>query len=104
MEIVLEPDLSRCIETTAREEFQRGVQALAAGEEDEALAERTESLRLFLESADFMELRRISEPLLAEGRRVTFFVLSEGDAVRWHMDVADTGITGDAGADSGRFV
>ena len=38
-ESVLEPSLSRCIETVAREEFRRGVQTLAAREGDEALAE-----------------------------------------------------------------
>ena len=45
-EIILEPDLSRCIETIAREEFRRGVQALAAGKGNEALAERSEIIRL----------------------------------------------------------
>ena len=51
--VILEPNLSRCIETTAWEEFRRGVQALAAGKGNEALAERSEVLRLFLEGADF---------------------------------------------------
>ena len=52
-EVILEPNLLRCIETMAREEFRRGVQMLAAGEGNEALAERSEILRLFLEGADF---------------------------------------------------
>jgi hypothetical protein len=86
-EIILEPDLSRCIETVAREEFRRGVQTLAAGEGDERLAQRSEILRLFLESADFMELRRRSEPHLLDGRRVAFSVFLERSAVRWRMDV-----------------
>jgi hypothetical protein len=86
-EIVLEPDLTRCIETTAREEFQRGLRVLAAGQGDEALGERSETLRLFLESADFSELRRLSEPHLLEGKSVTFAVWVEVDGVRWRMDV-----------------
>ena len=86
-EIRLEPDLSRCIETVAREEFRRGVQTLAAGKGNEALAERSEILRLFLEGADFKELRGRSEPHLLEGKRVRFYVFVERGAVRWRMDV-----------------
>jgi hypothetical protein len=71
-EIVLEPNLSRCIETTAREEFRRSTRLLLEGESQPGLAERTELLRSFLETADFSELRRLSEPFLAEGRKVTF--------------------------------
>jgi hypothetical protein len=86
-EIILEPDLSRCIETVAREEFRRGVQTLAAGKGNEALAERSEILRLFLEGADFKELRGRSEPHLLEGKGVRFSVFVERGAVRWRMDV-----------------
>ena len=86
-EIILEPDLSRCIETVAREEFRRGVQALAAEKGNEALAERSEVLRLFLEGADFKELRGRSEPGLLAGKRVRFSVFVERGAVRWRMDV-----------------
>ena len=71
VEIILEPDLSRCIETTAREEFGRSMRLLLEGEGRPGLAERTDLLRLFLETADFDELRRLSEPLLAQGRKVT---------------------------------
>jgi len=86
-EIILEPELSRCVEMTAREEFRRGVQTLAAGQGDETLAERSEILRLFLEGADFKELRGRSEPHLLEGKRVRFSVFVERGAVRWRMDV-----------------
>jgi hypothetical protein len=49
-EIILTPDLSRCIETTAREEFGRSMRLLLGGEEQPGLAERTDLLRLFLET------------------------------------------------------
>jgi len=84
-EIILEPDLSRCIETTAREEFGRSMRLLLEGESRPGLAERTELLRLFLETADFGELRRISEPLLAEGQRVTFTVYEDGGVARYRL-------------------
>jgi hypothetical protein len=86
-EIILEPNLSRCIETTAREEFGRSMRLLLEGESQPGLAERTELLRLFLETTDFGELRRLSEPHLLDGRRVAFSVFLERSAVRWRMDV-----------------
>jgi hypothetical protein len=85
LEIVLEPDLSRCIETAAREEFERYKRLLLEGKNRRDLAERTELLRLFLESADFRELRRISEPLLAAGRRVAFTVYDDGGVARYRL-------------------
>jgi len=64
-----------------------GVHPLPAGEGDEAPAERSEILRLFLEGADFKELRGRSGPHLLEGKRVRFSVFIERCAVRWRMDV-----------------
>jgi hypothetical protein len=86
-EIILTPDLSRCIETTAREEFGRSMRLLLGGEEQPGLAERTDLLRLFLETADFKKLRRRSEPHLQGGRGVRFAIFVERGAVRWRMDV-----------------
>lgn len=86
--ITLEPDLARCVETVAREEFERGMRLLLEGEDAPGLAERTELLRRFLETADFRELRRISEPLLAGGRKVTFTVYDDNGTPRYHLDVS----------------
>jgi hypothetical protein len=60
---------------------------LLEGESRPGLVERTELLRLFLETADFGELRGRSEPHLLEGKRVRFSVFVERGAVRWRMDV-----------------
>jgi hypothetical protein len=87
-EIILEPDLSRCIETMAREEFRRSMRLLLEGESQPGLTERTELLRLFLETADFGELRRISEPFLTEGRKVTFTVYEDGGAARYRLQAS----------------
>jgi len=87
-EIILEPNPSRCIETTAREEFGRSMRLLLEGESQPGMAERTELLRLFLETANFGELRRISEPLLAEGRRVTFTVYEDGGVARYRVQAS----------------
>lgn len=69
------PDLSRCIQTVAREEFWASVNTLMASEqENEDLQQRVELLRAFLESMDFKELRRQSEEHLTQGQRVKFLV------------------------------
>lgn len=73
--IELSPDLSRCIQTVAREEFWDSVNALMASEQDnEDLQQRVELLRAFLESTDFRELRRQSEEHLTQGQKVKFQV------------------------------
>ena len=42
-------------------------------------------LRVFLETADFSRLRAQSEPLLAEGHRVVFYVVGDGEQATWEM-------------------
>lgn len=77
MEIRLEPDLSNCIETIAKREYERVLSILLrANKEDIQLGEELELLRLFLESADFGRLRSLSEDILREGKRVEFTLQS----------------------------
>jgi hypothetical protein len=86
--IELVPTLEHCIETTAKREFARvSGEYLERGGRDRDLEERAELLRMFLESADFRELRSESERHLVEGRKVTF-VLHRGEGeLRWEMEV-----------------
>jgi hypothetical protein len=86
MEIVLKPDLTRCIETAARDEFDRCERLLLSGDTSADLQARRELLRVFLESADFRALRRLSEPLLGQGRCVRFVVFRKEGAPAWRMD------------------
>ena len=77
MEIKLEPSLSNCIETVAKREYERVLSILLKGDqEDRQLEEELELLRLFLESADFSQLRSLSEDLLLDGRCVEFILKS----------------------------
>lgn len=77
MKIKLEPSLSHCIETVAKQEYERVLSILLKGDqEDEQLEEELELLRLFLESADFGRLRGLSEDLLLNGRHVEFILTS----------------------------
>lgn len=87
--IELCPDLSRCIQTVAREEFWDSVNTLMASEqENEDLQQRVELLRAFLESMDFRELRRQSEEHLTQGQRVKFLVYWKQSEPRYDMIVS----------------
>jgi hypothetical protein len=71
MEIKLEPSLSHCIETVAKREYERVLSLLLRGkQEDSQLEEELELLRMFLESADFSELRSQCEEFLLSGRQI----------------------------------
>jgi hypothetical protein len=73
--IELFPNLSRCIETTAREEFWNSVnQYMEGGQKDKELEERIELLKAFLESMDFKKLRSQSERYLVDGKQVKFVI------------------------------
>ena len=89
IEIELTPTLDHCIETTARQEFARNAaDYMQAGERDVSLEQRIELLRMFLESADFRDLRTQSEPHLAQGKTVRF-ILSMQDGKANHTMKVD---------------
>lgn len=88
MEIRLEPTLSSCIETTARQEYEVILGTLLkTGQEDKALEDRLELLRVFLESADFRRLRSLSEKSLLHGRRVEFLLRSTESALGYEIEM-----------------
>ena len=75
--IELRPNLSNCIETLSKKEYERILSLLLKeGHADEELGERLEALRLFLESADFGHLRSQYEGYLMEGRKIKFMIYS----------------------------
>jgi hypothetical protein len=84
--IALHPTLDACVETQARRLYNQTVSALLKTPDDLRLQEQLETLRLFLEQADFHKLRAESELLLIDGRKVTFTVWRTGDKAQWHMD------------------
>lgn len=89
LKVELIPDLTHCIETTARREHAAVVkQLLAHGQGNKELEEKSEILRLFLETADFKQLRAESEKQLIEGRAVRFVVYLENGAPQYEMLVA----------------
>jgi hypothetical protein len=78
--IELFPNLSRCIESAAREEFWNSVNQYMEGEqEDRKLEKIIELLKAFLESMDFKKLRSQSERYLIKGKQVKFVVFWKKD-------------------------
>ena len=72
--VELEPELSACIETKAKREYQKTLTELLSKGEESELRERIEILRLFLESTDFSKLRSEYEKYLLEGKKVKFIL------------------------------
>jgi hypothetical protein len=86
--VELRPNLSNCIEAVSKKEYERTLNLLLKeGSLDEALGERLEVLRLFLESADFGHLRSQYEGYLAEGKEVTFLIYPENEKVNYKLIV-----------------
>lgn len=86
IEVELVPDLSNCIETIAKREYQETVQRLMSSEEvSDELKEKAEILRLFIEAADFRKLRAQSEAHLVQGRRVAFVIHLESGKAKYEM-------------------
>jgi hypothetical protein len=84
--VELKPNLSSCIETVSKKEYERTLNLLLKEKSvDEGLGERLEVLRLFLESADFGHLRSQYEGYLTEGKEVTFLIYPEGERVNYKM-------------------
>ena len=84
--IELKPNLSSCIETLSKKEYERTLNLLLKeGIVDEELGERLEVLRLFLESTDFGHLRSQYESYLTQGRKVTFLIYPEKGKVSYKL-------------------
>ena len=88
LKVELIPDLSHCIETVAKREHTAvWKQLLTPGQRNKALEEKSEIIRLFLETANFKKLRAKSEKRLMEGRKVKFVVYMD-NGVKYEMQVA----------------
>ena len=89
VETEIEPDLSSCVQTLAKREYNRLTrELLTSDEEDAELQERLETLRMFLESTDFSELRSRYEPYLVEGKRVRFTLRRAADKAEYQLEIS----------------
>ncbi len=91
LRIELVPDLDHCIETVAKREHASVLkQLLTPGKGNKELEEKSEVLRLFLETADFKKLRADSERQLMEGKRLRFTVYLEEGVPKYTMETIVT--------------
>ena len=72
--IEIEPELSACVETKARQEYEKTLSEVLKKGEEGKLLEKLEILRLFLETTDFSGLRKEYERYLLQGKRVKFIL------------------------------
>lgn len=75
------------METQAKRRYNQLVRQLLEKDTNTELTEKVETLRLFLESADFNKLRAESEKHLLAGRKVKFLVHRERGQPRYEMRV-----------------
>jgi hypothetical protein len=86
--IELIPNLDHCIETVAKRKYSELVQKLLEGKVGDIETEETvETLRLFLQMADFRKLRSESEKQLIEGKSVRFTVYLKERTLKYEMQV-----------------
>jgi len=86
--IELKPNLSSCIETLSKKEYERTLSLLIKeGCADEELGKRLEVLRLFLESTDFGYLRSQYEGYLTGGKKVIFLIYPKEGKVSYQLIV-----------------
>ena len=86
--IELSPNLSHCIEITAKEEFWDLVNRyMESGQEDKKIEDRIVLLKAFLEEMDFKQLRSQSEKYLLEGKNVKFVISWEEGKPSYEMVV-----------------
>lgn len=87
-EIELFPNLSSCIHTVAKKEYEDAMKRLFESDaEEEELQEKVEMLRMFLESTDSIKLRSEYEPYLTEGKTVKFTLRWAGDRTDYWWEV-----------------
>ena len=87
MEVKLEPNLSHCIETVAKREYEKVLSLLLGGKQEDSLLDKLELLRLFLESADFGQLRSRSEESLFVGKRVEVILKSAQGVPPYEIEI-----------------
>ena len=85
--VELEPQLDACVETQAKRQYNQTMRQLLQKGENKELEERLETLKLFLESADFNKLRSESEPHLVAGKKVKFLLHLEEGKPHYEMKV-----------------
>jgi len=88
IEVMLQPNLSHCIETVAKRKYERVLgQLMKSSQEDSQLEARLELLRRFLESADFGILRSRCDELLLKGKQIEVRLISVNELSEYEIEI-----------------
>lgn len=88
LKIELSPDLSNCIHTVTKKEYDDILRFLLSGEgSNKKLRKKLELLSILLKEIDFKLLRQESESYLAEGKKVKFIFRQENGIPKYEMRV-----------------
>jgi hypothetical protein len=88
LEIELAPDLSHCIHTVTKREYEDTLRRLLTTENgNKKLWEKLELLTILLKELDFQQLRQASEKYIVEGKKVRFIFYLENNMPKYEMQV-----------------
>ena len=85
--VEIEPELSACVETKAKRQYNEILSKLLNKGKEGELAEKLGILRLFLETTDFSKLRSESEKHLLAGRGVKFILYLEKGEPKYEIEI-----------------
>jgi hypothetical protein len=88
LKIELGPDLSHCIHTVTKREYDDTLRQLLTAENgNRQLGKKLEFLTILLKDIDFKQLRRESEKYIVEGKKVKFVFYLENNLPKYEMQV-----------------
>ena len=88
VKIELVPDLSHCIYTVTKREYEDTLRRLLSSEDrNQKLGKKLELLTILLEKIDFKQLRHESEKYIVEGKKVKFVFYLKNNMPKYEMRV-----------------
>ncbi len=88
LKIELVPDLSHCIHTVTKREYDETLRQLLTTENgNKQLGKKLDLLTLLLKEIDFKQLRHESEKYIMDGKKVKFVFYLENNLPKYEMQV-----------------
>ena len=88
LKIELVPDLSHCIHTVTKREYDDTLRRLLCIKNgNKKLGKKLEMLTILLKEIDFKQLRRESEKYISEGKKVKFVFYPKNNIPKYEMQV-----------------
>ena len=88
LKIELVPDLSHCIHTVTKREYEDTLRQLLSAEDgNKKLGKKLELLTILLKEIDFKQLRSESEKYIMEGKKVKFVFYLKNNVPEYEIQV-----------------